>query len=143
MPKIKQSVPDQTVSLFFSASRSLKHKLDMNNPLSHLPMAQMEALRFVGEQIKVQMKQVADFLDITPPSATVLINHLAQGGLVKRSLDRKDRRTVHLSLTGKGREVLDKGIKQRCKTFKLMLSNLNTKEQMEFLKILKKMVKDN
>jgi MarR family 2-MHQ and catechol resistance regulon transcriptional repressor len=143
MPKIRNNIPDQTVSLFFSASRALKHKLGLDNPLSRLPMAQMEALRFVRERVSAQMKQVAEFLDITPPSATALINHLAQSGLVKRTFDRKDRRTIHLTLTKKGRAVLDKGIKQRCKIFKLMLGNLNTKEQSEFIRILKKMVRDN
>ena len=89
------------------------------------------------------MKEVASFLAITPPSATALINNLVGAGYVQRYLDKNDRRIVHLSLTGKGWLVLQKGVKERCKDLKKLIGNLSGTEQLQLLNILKKMVRKN
>ena len=140
---MKDNPTDKIVSAFFNTFRVFKQKLDLKNPLFHLPLAQMEALRFIGEKNKAQMKAVADFLAITPPSATVLIGNLVSLGFIERSFDKKDRRTVHLSLTKKGSVILQKGIDERCQKLKRLLDNLSKKQQLELLNILQKMAKDN
>lgn len=136
---MNQSTSDRIINSFFTTFRLFKQKLDWANPLYHLPLAQMEALRFVDEQKKVLMKDLADFLAITPPSATSLVNSLAGYGYIERHFDKNDRRTVHLSLTKKGQNALSKSLQERCKKFKKLLGNLSSKEQTEFLKILEKM----
>lgn len=136
---MKNNKTDEIASLFFSAFRALKQKTDLNNPLYNLPMAHVETLRFIEEKKQSTMKEVADFLAITPPSATVLINNLVVAGFITRKSSSSDRRTVHLQLTKKGDGVLQKGIKQRCGIFKHLLDNLSVREQLDFLKILKKM----
>ena len=60
---------EKIVSLFFSVSRSLKHKLDLSSPFFQLPLAHTETLRLISEQKRVPMKQVADFLAIRPEHA--------------------------------------------------------------------------
>jgi DNA-binding MarR family transcriptional regulator len=140
---MKENTTDEIVSTFFNTFRVFKQKLDMRNPIYNMPLAHMEALRFIDEKKQVLMKEVADFLAITPPSATVLINNLVSSGFVQRGSSKNDRRTVHLSLTKKGAEVLQKGIKDRCVKFKKLLINLNQKEKSQFLHILKIMIKDN
>ncbi len=140
---MKENPNDKIISLFFTVFRAFKQKLDLGNPLYQMPLAQMETLRFIGENKKVLMKQVADFLAITPPSATALINNLVKMGYVERGSDKKDRRAIHLSLTKKGAVILKRGIKDRCESLAKLLDNLSDKEQLEFLNILQKMVKDN
>lgn len=140
---MQENSNDKIISAFFNAFRLFKQKLDLNNPLYHLPMAQMETLRLIGEEESVPMKQVADFLAITPPSATVLINNLVKLGFVQRNSDKLDRRAVHLSLTKKGKVVLQEGIKQRCKRLMILLKNLSKTEQTQLLTILTKMSRDN
>ena len=139
---MKKNSPDKIVSALFSAFAMLKTRLNFKDPLFQLPLAQMETLRLIHENKRVVMKQVADFLAITPPSATVLVDNLAQAGYVQRNSDKKDRRTIHLSLTAKGSAVLQKGIKQRCIDLKKLIRNLNNNEQLELINILQKMVKN-
>src|SRR5579864_2961164 len=134
---MKENTTDEIVSAFFNTFRVFKQKLDMSNPLYQMPLAHMEALRFIEENKQVLMKDVADFLAITPPSATVLINNLVALGYVQRGEDKNDRRIIRLSLTKKGVNVLQKSIKERCVKFKKLLKNLNKKDQMQFLHILK------
>ena len=140
---MKKNSPDKIVTALFSAFAMLKTKLNFKDPLFQLPLAQMETLRLISENKRVVMKQVADFLAITPPSATVLVDNLAAAGYVQRNPDKSDRRSIHLSLTKKGSEVLQKGTKQRCADLKKLLRNLDNSEQLELIGILQKMVKNN
>jgi DNA-binding MarR family transcriptional regulator len=134
---------DEIVSALFSAFTILKTRLSFKATFFQLPMAQMETLRLIAEKKQVQMKEVASFLSITPPSATVLIGNLVKAGYVKRHSDKHDRRTIHLSLTETGSAVLQKGVKDRCRDLKKLIGNLSGKEQVELLEILKKMIRNN
>jgi DNA-binding MarR family transcriptional regulator len=134
---------NEIVSALFDAFTMLKNRLSFKARLFHLPLAQMETLRLIAQKEKVLMKEVASFLAITPPSATALINNLVGAGYVQRYLDKNDRRIVHLSLTGKGWLVLQKGVKERCKDLKKLIGNLSGTEQLQLLNILKKMVRKN
>ena len=55
---------------------------------------------------KPLMKEVADFLAITPPSATSLVDTLVNAGLVTRSRPDTDRRVVRLEITEAGEVCL-------------------------------------
>ena len=135
----KSNATDEIVSQFFGAIRILKHKLDLTSPIFHLPIAQLETLRFIGEKKQVSMKEVADCLAITPPSVTVLINNLVTLGFIQRQSQKNDRRTIHLLLTKKGADAMDKSMEQRCKIFKKLLGKLNSREQLQLVNILEKM----
>jgi DNA-binding MarR family transcriptional regulator len=132
---------EKIVSLFFSVSRSLKHKLDLSSPFFQLPLAHTETLRLISEKERVSMKQVADFLAITPPSATSLIDHLVKAGYVFRIASKNDRRAVYLTLTKKGSVVMQKAVFDRCKVFKKLLNKASAKEQLELINVLTKLVK--
>lgn len=85
------------------------------------------------------MKDIADFLAITPPSATSLINNLVLNDIVERSYDKSDRRMILLSITEKGQKIFEKAKKERSAVFEKILSNLNEEEKNSLLAILKKM----
>lgn len=130
---------EKIVSHFFSLFRSLKQKLDLSSPLYRLPLAHTETLRLISEKKKVSMKQVADFLAITPPSATALIAHLVSEDFVKRSSGKNDRRAVYLTLTKEGAMVMQKAVLDRCKNFKKLLGKISPTQQQELLDILTKL----
>src|SRR5579864_4087214 len=109
---MSNNTTDEIVSAYLNTFRLFKQKLEMGHPFYQLPLAQIETLRFVEERNKVFMKDVADFLSITPPSATVLINNLVSLGYIKRHFSKNDRRTIHLTLTKKGKNILQKCIEQ-------------------------------
>lgn len=51
--------------------------------------------------------EVAEVLGVTPPSGTRICDRLAQKGLVRRSRSPRDRRTVKISVTHEGRDLVD------------------------------------
>lgn len=131
---------EEIVAAFLAVFRELKKKLTYNNPLFHLPLAQMEMLRFTQEKKRVAMKEISDHLGITPPSATVLVNQLVSLNYIHRTTDSKDRRSIFVTLTKTGTTVLAKTSKLHCQRIAKLLDKLNQKEKDEFLHLLTKMI---
>jgi DNA-binding MarR family transcriptional regulator len=54
----------------------------------------------------LQPSKLAGILGRSPNSVSMLVDRMVKAGLVKRTRDRKDRRVVKVSLTGKGEDAL-------------------------------------
>ena len=59
------------------------------------------------------MSKISEGYDITPAAASQLVDKLVQSGLIQRVEDPHDRRAKLLSLTDKGRELVQQGIQER------------------------------
>jgi DNA-binding MarR family transcriptional regulator len=53
----------------------------------------------------VRITDIGRWLDRSPNSVSMLVDRMVKAGLVKRVRDRKDRRTVFVSMTGKAEKV--------------------------------------
>jgi DNA-binding MarR family transcriptional regulator len=71
-----------------------------------ITMGQFWALKTVSSLESASLGTVARYLGISPPSACANVDQLEAAGLVRRHRSEKDRRTVQLSLTPKGRRVM-------------------------------------
>ena len=138
MPNIrKNSQISRIVSLIFTV-RSLTHEKAIEKNNKNASFLQLITLRFI-EYKKPTMKEVADYLTITAPSATSLVNNLAKDELVKREEEKGDRRIVKIVITLKGERYLKKGMEYLSQKIKKNLEILSQKEQMELAKILRKL----
>jgi len=97
-----------------------------------------ETLRFIHSHKNATMRELANFLHITPPSVTSLINHLIVDKLIARTADKHDRRIVRLVLTVKGKTLHAKRIKIVSRVMRKNLSALNITDQKNLIKILDK-----
>ncbi len=107
-------------------------------PLARLTLGQLEALHFVGRQREVLMKDLADYLAITPPSATSLAANLAKLRLVRQSAG-KDRRQVHVSLTPQGTRLLRGTMRRRDRMLRALFVRLTEAEQRQLLGLIRKL----
>jgi long-chain acyl-CoA synthetase len=73
-----------------------------------MTLAQYRVLVFLDAGAR-PATQVAQLLDVTPPTVTSLVDALESRGLVARSADPDDRRRVVCSLTPAGRRALQRG----------------------------------
>jgi len=117
-----------------SIRKSVKNKCFMNHDLT---FSQAEALSFIGPTKEKTMKNIADYLKITPPSATEIINELEKKGLIKREGDKKDRRIVFITLTDRSKKFYFSLLKQKKLFFKKMISKLTKKDKKEFERIIR------
>ncbi|HPF95602.1 MAG: MarR family transcriptional regulator [Candidatus Magasanikbacteria bacterium] len=106
---------------------------DEQDPLA---MGHFKVLRYISEQTLPTMRDVAEALRITPPTATVMVDSLITKKYVRRSIDKKDRRRILLRMTSAGQAILveqEACFKKRVTT---ILSCLNTDERKQFESIL-------
>jgi DNA-binding MarR family transcriptional regulator len=98
----------EAVSLFFAVRGVIRTTLAQGKKLDPSAWLKIETMKFIADHDKPKMKDVADYLSITAPSATSLIGGLVKSGLVIGSVGTNDRRTSRLVLTAQGKSELKK-----------------------------------
>lgn len=73
---------------------------------SGLPFSRIRVLRRLA-QAPMTVKALADAATMDAPAATVAVNDLEQRGLVVRQVDPGDRRSKKVSLTDRGRDLIE------------------------------------
>lgn len=99
--------------------------------------AQARVLRIVaGAQEPLRMADLAERLDVVPRSATSMIDALETAGLVDRRPDPTDRRSIRLTATAAGRELLDSMQALRVAKAEELFGKLSAREQRELAHLL-------
>jgi len=127
---------DEFVDLVFVINRLTKEGLESEK--GSPSYIQLQALSFISNQKNPIIKSVAEHLNITPPSATFLINNLLKSKLVNRLHNAQDKRMVHLVISKKGEKELEKSFLRSKKHLYKKLSLLSARERQSFILILKK-----
>lgn len=84
------------------------------------------------------MKELADCLNITPPSTTIMVNKLVKAGYIERRADPQDRRTIRLALTDPGKQKLEEAVSEIRARVAELTKVLTGEEKKYFIKILSK-----
>lgn len=103
-------------------------------------MHQLHALVVIREHEGITMKEFADILKISRPSATSFINRLVRLKWVRRVSDPKNRKLVRLALTQPALSMIDKKMKERHTFLAGVLSALPSVDQRELVRILERVV---
>ncbi len=129
---------DHLISLMFNTRRLIKEKAVEESKNSPLSMIHLESLRFITEKKNPTMKELADYLGVTAPTATSLINILIKNKYVKRVSDKNDRRITRLSITAAGRKNVEINGQKICEKMKMVFDHLTQEEINQLTKILEK-----
>ena len=130
---------EKLVSMIFTTSRLIRERSGNQEKIDPFSILQLETLRYVDEKENPSMREIADYLCITAPSATSLINTLVKSKRLLRIHGKADRRLVRLAITPKGKEALVIGFKKITKRMQTILSNLDEKEKADLIMILGKL----
>ena len=130
---------DELVSLIFKFGRQIRQN-SFYGKKHDFSFFQTRVLKFIGSAKEPTMKEVADNFCVTCPSATAVIDRLAELKYIRRVNDAGDRRMVRLALTEKGRTTLDRRIKELSKIMEKMLYGLTEKEKADLNRILNKII---
>ncbi len=126
------------ILLIFNTRRLIAERYRQASGFSLL---QLETLRYIAENENPTMKDVADYLAVTPPSATALIELLVKSGKIKRLSTKGDRRVVCLSLTIGGKKALAAGFKEKTARMRALLETLSADDRKNLARILKNLLK--
>ena len=136
MKKINRSLDDVLMTFRQAMTTSiLKEAKEIGLSLSHF-----EVLGYVAEKENVTMKEIASWLHITPPSASVLVEVLVEKGFISREQSNKDRRTIHIIFGKEAHKLFHKVHNKKMSTFKKMLSKLDKKDKEDLARILIKCI---
>ena len=106
----------------------------------NITSAQLIMLASIHDYGQCNIKTLVKKRNISPPTATGLIDRLVKRSYVKRGLDPEDRRAVIVSLTKKGEKVVQDFLNAVQDRWKGILIHLSSEEQQQYLNILRKIV---
>ena len=119
---------DQVIQSIYEIGRILRQKAMLCAPQSGMNMGQFHALVVIGDQPGITMKELANAMHITSPSATALVNRLVRVGWLERRHDDVNRKLVRLRLSRGGKSVLQRQYSGRMDTMREFLSQLTSAE---------------
>ena len=114
-------------SLHSNAIHLLRHVRTEDSAMGIGP-AQASALSVVVFGGPLTLNKLADAEQVKPPTMSRVVEALVKEGLVRREVDRDDRRSVTISTTDKGTKLLHEGRNRREKRLIKLLSKLDTDE---------------
>jgi len=80
---------------------------------SGLSMPQFSTLMRLYYHGGCGISEISAHLDVTAPAASQMVDRLVQMGLLERGEDPNDRRAKQVTLSAKGRALIEKGIEAR------------------------------
>ncbi len=130
----------QLITRIFSVSRVMFERIHSGSrPSAGASFLQAATLKFIAAMDGPTMKQTAAFLRVKPPSATSIIDGLIRDGLVTRRSDGRDRRSVRLALTARGRAELTRCFRAKAALLRRVLRPLSAAERAQLASILEKL----
>ncbi len=99
---------------------------------------QMVALDLLAQRTRVKMSEIAHALSVQLSTATPLVDRLIRAGMAARSRDDKDRRLVWVTVTTKGRKVLNNILREKQASIRAIFGALTEEERAQYLCVLKK-----
>ncbi|MDE2030713.1 MAG: MarR family transcriptional regulator [Patescibacteria group bacterium] len=108
----------------------------------HCSVSQIDTLSYIADKGNPTMKEIANYLKITPPSTTAIIEIMQKKKLINRVSNEKDRRTIRVTLTPKAWKFFKELHNRKLDIFKKMFSKLEDTERRQLTKILNILTKD-
>jgi len=102
--------------------------------------SQMTLLDFIAASNGCGVQDIANGLNLTPPTVSVGVKRLEEAGLLKRKPNPQDKRAVQFFLTAKGKSIQQQSLTFRRQKLELILSGLTQQEQETLLELLGKAI---
>lgn len=106
----------------------------------HITLPQFLTMDLVDLHGSLKMKDIASALKVSLPAASVTVDRLFKTGLVKRVSDQEDRRVIYVTLSPRGKKLLEEVRSQRRKIIEEVFGKLSEKERQTYLDILRKLI---
>ena len=125
-----KQIPQPSIEdLMLALRRKIIESMRSDDLSRELTMSQFEALRIIGVEGTKTMKDIAEELHITPPSATALIEEMERKGLVAREKDARDRRIVSIRLSKKALDLFTRVCDRKKAIMDRMLQKLSVQDK--------------
>jgi DNA-binding MarR family transcriptional regulator len=138
----REDTPDRLAELLTRASWRLKKSEREEVAPFGITFAQARALRVLVERDTMRIGDLAGLLEIVPRSATTRVDDLEKAGLVTRSVDPGDRRSVLVVPTQQGQELVARLTAHRRVSAETLFAPLSAEERAELLRLLRSITRE-
>ena len=104
---------EETARKLHSAALHLMRYVRTRDTALGVPPAQLSALSVVVFGGKKSLSDLAQTEQVRPPTMSRIVDGLVRDGLVKREVDKADRRSVVITATDKGEKIMYEGRSRR------------------------------
>jgi len=139
----KQITMEELVSHMFIMGRLMRDRMHRKVRNGQCTLLEFETIKYVKDTGQPHMRDVAKTFHVTPPAATLMIDTLVKEKLLSRVLDPKDRRSVRVAITPKGKQLLERGVANKVREMKKLFGVLTPAERTHFVAAIKKIIKNN
>ena len=130
-----------SIKIFPQFIKKVLHEHDISGLNLEINKTQTKILMFVYENTEKSMSEISLMTGLEKSSFTRSVDYLVKNGFLVKNSPEKDRRKIHLSLTGKGINAA-KLIKSDLDIyFESLLADFSEKEKTEFFKSLNTVLK--
>lgn len=104
LPEFDRSLPMALTHALDAARRAFRPALHA----AGMTEAQWRVLRSLADVPHATVSEVASRCALQPPSMTRIVRHFDEQGLITRSADPGDQRRIRISITPRGRDMIDR-----------------------------------
>ena len=119
---------EETVRKVHSTALHLMRYVRAQDIALGVPPARLSALSVIVFGGKTSLSDLAKAEQVRPPTMSRIVDALVRDGLVKREIDKKDRRSVIITATDKGTRIMHEGRSRREKRLLDLLQPLRREE---------------
>jgi len=130
--KLEKEFEDSIISFHYRMVNELRKK----SKEFGFSVSQMEVLHFVVERGNATMKEIAEHLQIKPPSATAIVETLCKKKLLKREVSKKDKRITKILFTENIWNFFKSFKSKKILVLKSIFSTLGDKDKKELIRII-------
>ncbi len=93
---------DKLIDIVLKKSEQLEEEMKEQSDLKNLTLKQLHCIEIIKQENNPSLSELAEVLEITKPSMTIMIDRLAKHGYLDKVKSDQDRRSAHVHLTAKG-----------------------------------------
>ena len=134
-----QKTPEEKLAVLMHRLRNLR-LADIPKIDGELTLSQMEMIGFIAQSQGCRIQDIADGLEITPPTVSVAIRRLEEAGWLARKPDPEDGRAAIISLTAKSMKTMKKVMEAQREGVRQFLIGLDEEEKNQLVSLLEKAI---
>lgn len=136
---INESKLNLSTLIAFTRAEHKIHNLEYSTiKKSGLTISQFGVLEVLYNKGDLRICEIIEKILTTSGNITVVIKNLEKDGLVKKNLDPKDKRSTIISITDKGKQIIEGILPNHIENISEIFSVLTKEEQITLKNILKK-----
>lgn len=127
-----------TLRVFLKATHAVNNALKSDMEKNNINPTEFMVLELLKTKEKMPVNDIAKKINITSGSMTYVSNKLLEKGLLERKQCTKDSRLFYLSLSEKGKVLIEKAFEKHCKFIEVLFSDFEENEFELYTKLNKK-----